>query len=36
VNAIYPEEDVPANMQAYIAKNKDVFNGDSPPGRPKK
>jgi ferredoxin len=36
VNAIYPEEDVPANMQSYIAKNKDIFTSDTPPGKPKK
>ena len=36
VNAIFPEEDVPANQQAFIAKNKDVFGSDTPPGRPKK
>jgi hypothetical protein len=36
VTAIFPEEDVPADMQAYIAKNKDVFNADAPPGRPKR
>ena len=34
VTAIFPEEDVPANMTSYIEKNKDVFNSDSPPGRP--
>jgi len=27
---------VPANMTSYIEKNKEVFNGDSPPGRPKR
>ena len=32
----FPEEDVPENMQSYIAKNKDVFNSDTPPGRPKR
>jgi ferredoxin len=36
VTAIFPEEDVPENMTAYIAKNRDVFNSDSPPGRPKR
>jgi hypothetical protein len=34
VTAIFPEEDVPANMTPYIEKNKVVFNSDSPPGRP--
>ncbi len=36
VSAIYPEEDVPANMQPYITKNRDVFESDTPPGRPRK
>jgi NAD-dependent dihydropyrimidine dehydrogenase PreA subunit len=36
VTAIFPEEDVPANMQAYIAKNRDVFASAAPPGRPKR
>jgi hypothetical protein len=36
VSAIYPEEDVPANLVAYIAKNKEVFEGADPPGRPRK
>jgi hypothetical protein len=36
VTAIFPEEDVPANMQSYIAKNRDVFNSDNPPGRPQR
>ena len=36
VTAIFPEEDVPANMTSYIEKNKEVFNSDSPPGRPKR
>ena len=34
--AIYPEEDVPANLQVFIAKNKDIFDSDTPPGRPRK
>jgi ferredoxin len=36
VTAIFPEEDVPENMTAYIEKNREVFNSDSPPGRPKR
>ncbi len=34
VNAIFPEEEVPANMAAYIAKNKDAFTSPNPPGKP--
>ena len=36
VSAIYPEEDVPAHLQEFIAKNKDIFDSDTPPGRPVK
>jgi NAD-dependent dihydropyrimidine dehydrogenase PreA subunit len=36
VSAIFPEEDVPANLTSFIEKNKDVFNSDTPPGRPKR
>ena len=36
VTAIYPEEDVPAEMQAYIAKNRDAFESATPPGPPQK
>ena len=36
VSAIFPEEDVPANQVAFVAKNKDAFNSDTPPGRPKR
>lgn len=36
VNAIYPEEDVPENMQSFIAANREIFDSDTPPGRPKK
>ena len=36
VTAIFPEEDVPANLEAFIEKNKEIFNSDVPPGRPKK
>ena len=34
--AIFPEEDVPPNMTTFIEKNREVFNGDTPPGRPKR
>jgi ferredoxin len=36
VSAIYPEEDVPENLRAFINKNKEVFDSDTPPGRPRK
>ena len=36
VTAIFPEEDVPANLESYIEKNREIFNSDTPPGRPKK
>ncbi len=36
VNAIYPEEDVPEGMQSFIAINREIFDSDTPPGRPKK
>ena len=35
-SAIYPEEDVPDHLAEFIAKNRDVFDSDTPPGRPKK
>ena len=34
VTAIFPEEDVPANLKSYIQLNRDVFKSDHPPGRP--
>jgi NAD-dependent dihydropyrimidine dehydrogenase PreA subunit len=34
VTAIFPEEDVPVQMRAFIQKNRDVFVSDAPPGRP--
>ena len=34
VTAIFPEEDVPANMKQYIQINREVFKGPTPPGRP--
>jgi hypothetical protein len=34
VTAIFPEEDVPANLQQYIQINREVFKGPNPPGRP--
>ena len=36
VTAIFPEEDVPPNMTAFVEKNRDVFNSDAPPGRPQR
>jgi ferredoxin len=36
VTAIFPEEDVPPQSQSYIAKNRDVFNSDTPPGKPQR
>ena len=36
VTAIFPEDDVPANMEPYIAKNKTVFESETPPARPKR
>jgi ferredoxin len=36
VTAIFPEEDVPPQSVAFIEKNKEVFNSDAPPGRPKR
>src|SRR3954469_9069677 len=34
VTAIFPEEDVPANMKEYIQINREVFKSPDPPGRP--
>ena len=34
VTAIFPEEDVPQQLKSYIQKNREVFNGPTPPGRP--
>jgi len=36
VTAIFPEEDVPPDMVKYVEKNKEVFNSDTPPGRPQR
>jgi ferredoxin len=36
VSAIFPEDDVPPNQESYIAKNREVFEGDNPPVRPKR
>jgi hypothetical protein len=36
VTAIFPEEDVPPNMTSYTEKNREVFNSDTPPGRPQR
>ena len=32
VTAIFTEEEVPPEWTAYIAKNRDVFASDTPPG----
>jgi ferredoxin len=34
VTAIFPEEDVPANMKQFVQINRDVFKGDNPPQKP--
>ena len=36
VTAIFPEEDTPPQWKSYIAKNRDVFQGASPPGKPQR
>jgi ferredoxin len=36
VTAIFPEEDVPASQRQYIQINRDIFKGDTPPGKPQK
>ena len=36
VTAIFPEDDVPANQEQYIAKNREEFEGETPPVRPKR
>jgi hypothetical protein len=34
VTAIFPEEDVPGNLKSFVEKNRTVFTGPNPPGRP--
>src|SRR5438132_11460477 len=34
VTAIFPDEDVPAQLRDYVRKNRDVFQEENPPGRP--
>jgi ferredoxin len=36
VNAIFPEEDVPENQRKFIGINREIFDSDTPPGRPRK
>ncbi len=36
VTAIFPEDDVPAKDEPSIAKNKAVFDSETPPARPKR
>src|SRR5215210_2812885 len=34
VTAIFPDEDVPANLKEYVQINREVFKSETPPGRP--
>ena len=34
VTAIFPDEDVPAQLRQFVKLNREVFQGDNPPGRP--
>ena len=34
VTAIFPEEDVPANLKQFVQINRDVFKSENPPGKP--
>jgi hypothetical protein len=34
VTAIFPEEDVPAQMKQFIQINREVFTSPTPPTRP--
>jgi hypothetical protein len=34
VTAIFPEEDVPVQLKSFVGKNREVFTGPTPPGRP--
>jgi len=36
VSAIFPEDDVPANLKSFVEKNKVAFQQDPAPGRPKR
>ena len=36
VTAIFPEEDTPEQWKPFIAKNRDVFQGATPPGKPQR
>ncbi len=36
VSAIYPEEDVPETLRPFIVRNREIFDSDTPPGRPNK
>jgi len=35
-NGDLPREDVPPQWKDYIAKNRDVFQGENPPGKPQR
>ncbi|MGH7614005.1 MAG: hypothetical protein ACREMW_08205 [Gemmatimonadales bacterium] len=34
MTAIFLEEEVPPQWKSFSAKNRDVFEGDNPPGKP--
>ena len=36
VTAIFPEEDTPPQWKDYIAKNRDIFQSENPPGKPQR
>jgi NAD-dependent dihydropyrimidine dehydrogenase PreA subunit len=36
VTAIFPEEEVPEDKKVWIAKNREVFSAENPPGRPQR
>ena len=36
VTAIFPEEDTPPQWKDYIAKNRDIFQSETPPGKPQR
>ncbi len=36
VTAIFPEEDVPANLVQYVQINREIFTGPTPPGKPQR
>jgi ferredoxin len=36
VTAIFIDDEVPPTWESYVAKNRDVFQSDKPPGAPKR